>query len=188
MSNFKGFISTIIGRTGLNVSGGAMEIAFADYLTQIREELLSFQEKTGIIYEKWQSSGGAFLAETDFFIKHGIVLFSLWLTEVFPFNGDDLKIKVAALGAVDSEYQIKYTFQLDEFVFLKSALNKKNLLNDDNLKKAAILILINAIKSISNIFSTTIDLDYKIFTTRTDVIVNDFSITIDYEAAGRIKK
>ncbi|MHA1144828.1 MAG: hypothetical protein ACTSRW_08840 [Candidatus Helarchaeota archaeon] len=188
MRSFKEFAERIVEKTGLDVVGGLIEVTFLEYITENQDELSAFEIGAKRLYEEWQEEGGSFLAETDFFVKHGAHLFYLWLTEVFPFNIENLSINVTAHGAVDSQYSIQYNYQIDEIILIRTALKKHGLLNDQALENSYTFFLTNAVKSISRTFSSIINMDYKIFTANLICNQEDFSVTVDYEAAGRIRK
>ena len=188
MGSFKAFAEQILSQTRLEIAGGIIEIAFLEYIMNNQAQLSDFEAGARRLFEEWQSGGGSFLAETDFFIKHGAHLFFLWLTEVFPFNVENLNIDVGAHSAVDSQYKIHYNYQIDEMIVMRTALKKNQIYGEEAIRDVATFLLTNAVKSISKTFSSIINMDYKIFTASLDCVIDVFSIAVDYEAAGRIRK
>lgn len=189
MEDFRNLVITVVGSTGLEIRGGQFEIAFLEYLMTLRRELLKFEAEARLVYDEWRHEGGSFKAETDFFINYGVPLFEYWLTKVYPFNKENLTVAIGRHSAVDSNYKIKYEFKKNEYMTIKSVLQSLDLTDtESDVEKAATLLLINAVKSISRTFSSLIELDYKIYTSDSNVVVDGYSIAVDYEAAGRIKK
>ncbi|MHC1592006.1 MAG: hypothetical protein ACXQS8_07960 [Candidatus Helarchaeales archaeon] len=188
MRRFKDFAETIISKTHLGIEGGITEITFLEYITSMKDELISFETKARAMHEEWSSAGGSFLSEADFFVKHGEQLFKLWLTELFPFNKDELVIKTASHGAVDSQYKISYMYGIDELILIRTALTKNGMPAEEKAPDASTYLLINATKSISKTFSSILNMDYKIFTANIEIQKDEFSLLVNYEAAGRIRK
>jgi len=165
-----------------------MEIAFLEYVTELKTVLWNFEEKAKKLFTKWKAKGGGFFSDVgDFFIKQGPDLFRIWLTEIFPFSNNHLIINCSKHSAVDSQVKISYYYQKDEIEALKNILTVQNVINH-NLKDAASKLLVNAIKIISKSFTAIIEMEYKIFTSQLDVLDANEVIVVDFSGAGRVRK
>ena len=165
-----------------------MEIAFLEFVTELKTSLWNFEEKAKKLFTKWQSKGGGFFSDVgDFFIKQGPDLFRIWLTEIFPFNSNHLLINCSKHSAVDSQVKVSYHYQKDEIEILKNVLKVQNIINF-NLDDATSKLLANAIKIISKSFTSIIGMEYKIFTSKLEVLNANDVIIVDFSGAGRVRK
>ncbi|NHI92876.1 MAG: hypothetical protein EAX96_10275 [Candidatus Lokiarchaeota archaeon] len=185
---FQKFADTIIRRTRLEVEGGIMDIAFLEYITEFKTVLWNFEEKAKKLFTSWKEKGGGFFSDVgDFFIKQGPDLFRIWLTEIFPFSSKHIIINCSKHSAVDSQVKINYYYQKNEIEALRNIMTVQNIINFD-LKDAAAKLLVNAIKIISKSFTAIIEMEYKIFTSRLDVLDANDVIIVDFFGAGRVRK
>jgi hypothetical protein len=186
---FVEFANSIVKSSRLEVTGGIATKLFEDYIVQgIGQKLFEFQEKAKVLYGNWQNTAGSFVSIANFFVKHGPNLFSLWLSEIFPFKKKYLVIKCSSHSGVDSQVSISYFFHEDEVKAIKNSLFMNDL-KEKSIKDAAIFLFTNAIKSISKYFTLLIKSEYKIFTSSLDALqVENDVITIDFKGAGRVKQ
>ena len=165
-----------------------MEIAFLEYVTELKTVLWNFEEKAKKLFTAWKERGGGFFTDvSDFFIEQGQDLFQIWLTEIFPFNPHYIIITCSKHSAVDSQVNVNYFYQKDESDAIKEAMEAQNIINY-NLTDAASLLLVNAIKIISKSFTAIIGLEYKIFTSGLEVLDTGGIICVDFYGAGRVRK
>ncbi len=181
-------MDVIIRNTRLEVEGGQMEIAFLEYVTELKTVLWNFEEKAKKLFTFWKEHGGGFFIDvSDFFIQQGSDLFRIWLTEIFPFNSHYLIVTCSKHSAVDSQIQVNYFYQKDELDAIREVLTVQNIINH-NLTDAASKLLVNAIKIISKSFTAIIEMEYKIFTSNIEVLDADGVVCIDFSGAGRVRK
>ena len=186
---FQNFTNFVLFKTQMSVMGGVMEYTFLEYISQKEYGINDFESEAVKLYGSWQSSGGGFTSGiSDFFKTKGADLFRRWLCEVFPFNSENLSIKVDSHSEVDTQYKIKYVYEPKEVQAVKDILAIQNL--ESQVKDVMISLFINSVKVISRVFKTLIGEPYKIFTSSLDTnFLEDQGIfTIDFNGAGRVQE
>ncbi|MHA1764743.1 MAG: hypothetical protein ACTSVK_00605 [Promethearchaeota archaeon] len=185
---FQNFTNFIMFKTQLSVMGGVMDYTYLEYISQKEYGIAEFETEAIKLFSSWKSSGGGMRSGiSDFFKQKGDELFRKWLTEVFPFNGENLSIRVDSHSEVDTQFYIKYVYGPKEITAIKDILAIQKL--EAELKDVMIKLFINSIKIISRVFKTLIGEPYKIFTSGLDVdFFEDQKIcTIDFKGAGRVQ-
>ncbi|NHI94073.1 MAG: hypothetical protein EAX96_16405 [Candidatus Lokiarchaeota archaeon] len=173
----------------MSVMGGIMEYTFLEYISQKEYGINDFETEALKLYNSWQSTGGRLTTGiSDFFKQKGSDLFKKWLSEVFPFNEENLSIDVNTHSEVDTQYNIIYVFQPKEIQAVKDILAIQKL--ESQIKDVLISLFINSVKIISRVFKTLIGEPYKIFTSSLDVdfIDEKSNCTIDFKGAGRVQE
>jgi len=186
---FQNFTNFVIFKTQMSVLGGVMEYTFLEYISQKEYGIAEFETEAVKLFNNWKEAGGGFSSGiSNFFMTNGSELFRRWLMAVFPFNGDNLSIKVDAHSEVDTQFYIKYVYSPAEVQAIKDILSIQKL--EVPIQDVVTKLFINSIKIISRVFKTLIDEPYKIFTSSLDVDYFDDQkiFTLDFKGAGRVQQ
>ena len=181
---FEEFVRRIIGTSGLEISAGALPLAFENELIQNKDAVFVFFQTINSIYEDWNKyTYNVFIS--DFIHNEGLSIFSVWLAEVFPFDFEHLEIECPkGPSTVDALLNITYTFKSNELQIIQNCLAEYNVSVDT--ETTAKLLLIESVKAISKILSEILENEYKFFTESVDTKSNNNQLTLIYRGAGRV--
>ncbi|MHA1299274.1 MAG: hypothetical protein ACTSO9_07565 [Candidatus Helarchaeota archaeon] len=189
---FRVLAYNIINLSRLEVSGGKMIDIFRRYLgSRPPETLAAFQDRVDELYSKWQSRGGSIEGISGFFSQYGREIFLLWLSEIYPFQKENLIIDCPeGHSAVDSQIIVSYVYDKAELDYIRFVLNKLDIREwRDRVNEVARILFVDAIKSISDYFEELIGTKYKIYTGNInlyDIDVNG-SVFVEFKGMGRIQ-
>jgi hypothetical protein len=117
----------------------------------------------------------------------GPTLFLIWLSEVFPFDFDQLNAKCPkGPSTEDVLLEIYYNYSESELKIVKDTLIAHWI--NDSEDQVAQTLFIEAIKSISEVFSHIINHPFKIFTSQVNNSKTNNVLQIAYYGAGRVQK
>jgi len=187
MDKFRDFIWRILKASKLKIELGSIQKAFQEELSFKTKEVQKYISDMDQIWVSWKD-----LYHTDFNINRfieelGPTLFLLWLSEVFPFDFKQLKSQCPkGPSTEDVLIEIFYDFTPDELQIIKDNLIA-HWINDPE-DQVAQLLFIEAVKSISEIFSWIIKHPFKIFTSDVNLTRENGTLKIHYFGAGRVVK
>ena len=183
---FRAFIGRILKASKLRIELGAIQRAFHQEVSHNKEEYNNYFKNMEDIWNSWKELNNVdFISQ--FVSELGPTLFLLWLSDVFPFDFDQLKGKCPR-GPSNEEalLEISYVFTREELQIIKDVLIA-NWIND-SAEEVAQTLFIEALKSISAAFSQIIQHPFKIFTSNVDLLKENETLTIQYAGAGRVVK
>ncbi|MHA1358409.1 MAG: hypothetical protein ACTSQI_19230 [Candidatus Helarchaeota archaeon] len=183
---FRDFIWRILKASKLRIELGAIQKAFLAELTQNKEEVQNYFRNMADIWDSWKEINNVdFISQ--FFMDLGRSLLIMWMSEVFPFNFDQLIARCQKAPSLEEALlEIDYDFDHEELMIIKDALIGHWI--DESVEQVAQTMFIEAIKSISGVFSKIIKHPFKIFTSKVDLIRANDTLKIRYFGAGRVEK
>lgn len=179
----------IIKFSGLEIAGGRLEEIFRRYVGSLKDDVvMSFQQAVAQMWDEWESQSRA-SGISDFFHQRGSELFTLWMCKLYPFEDKKLTLDFPkGQSSVDALVVLSYIFEKRELDYIRFILEKLDI-NGKSEYDAARVLFVNAIKSISDYFSSLIGTQFKIYTediNEYEIEVNN-SLYIEFQGAGRIK-
>jgi hypothetical protein len=181
---FRNFIGRILQSSKLRIEAGSLQKAFQDEIYLNAEEAHKFVKNMEQMWESWKK-----LSSIDFisrFIEDlGPPLFASWLSEVFPFDFEQIRARCPdSPSTEDVLLDISYEYSKDELGIIKDTLIAHwiNISED----QVAQILFIEAIKCISEVFSLIINEPFKIFTSNVNLVRDHNNLKIQYAAAGRV--
>ncbi|MDD1779417.1 MAG: hypothetical protein LUQ65_14740, partial [Candidatus Helarchaeota archaeon] len=118
-TRFKDFVARVIGKSGLELAGGKLAMAFQEEATRndllITEVLNTFMPR----WEWWKGKKGGHQI-SPFIEEHGSHIFKIWLSLVFPFVYHRLLVECKKGGSmVDFQGFIHYAYNQEERQLIK---------------------------------------------------------------------
>ncbi|MDD1777964.1 MAG: hypothetical protein LUQ65_07315 [Candidatus Helarchaeota archaeon] len=183
---FRNFIGRILQTSKLRIEAGSLQKAFEDEIMFNGEEVHKFVKNMEDMWESWKQ-----LSSIDFisrFIEDlGPPLFASWLSEVFPFEFEQIRARCPdSPSTEDVLLDISYEFSQNELGIIKDNLIAHWINTSED--QVAQILFIEAIKSISDIFSVIINEPFKIYTSDVNLVRDNNNLKIHYSAAGRVVK
>lgn len=183
---FRDFIGRILKTSKLKIEAGTLQKAFQEELMFNGEEVHKFVRNMEEMWESWKK-----LSCVDFisrFIEDlGPPLFASWLSEVFPFDFEHIRARCPdSPSNEEGLLEISYEYSQDELNIITDNLLDYGINTAPD--QVAQICFIEAIKSISDIFSVIINHPFKIFTSNVNLVWDQTSLKIQYSAAGRVLK
>jgi hypothetical protein len=183
---FRNFIGRILQTSKLRIEAGILQNAFQDEIYLNAEEAHKFVKNMEEMWESWKQ-----LSRLDFisrFIEDlGPPLFASWLSEVFPFDFEQIRARCPdSPSTEDVLLDISYEYTKVELGIIKDNLIAHWINTPED--QVAQILFIEAIKAISEIFSLIINQPFKIFTTNVNLVRENNNLKIQYSAAGRVVK
>lgn len=183
---FRNFIGRILQTSKLKIEAGTLQNAFQNEVMFNGVEVHKFVKNMEEMWESWKK-----LSSIDFisrFIEDlGPPLFASWLSEVFPFNFEQIRARCPDSPSTEEGLlDISYEYSLEELGIITDNLLALGINSAPD--QVAQICFIEAIKSISEIFSVIINHPFKIFTSNVNLVWDQNSLKIQYSAAGRVVK
>jgi hypothetical protein len=183
---FRNFITRILESSKLKIEAGSIQKAFQEEIYINAEEVHKYIKNMEQMWESWKK-----LSQIDFISRFleelGPPIFASWLSEVFPFDFEQIRAQCPkGPSSEDALLEILYDFDKDELRIIKDVLIA-HWINEPEAQVAQTLF-IEAVKSISEIFSKIIKHPWKIFTSNVNLTKEGNNLKIHYSAAGRVVK
>ncbi|MHA1651975.1 MAG: hypothetical protein ACTSYB_17450 [Candidatus Helarchaeota archaeon] len=168
----------------LKIKLGLIQKAFQAEIVHNMEEVQKYFKNMEEIWKSWRE-----LNKVDFISRFfedlGPTIFLLWLSDVFPFNYDRLSARCPCSPSNEEALlEIIYEYDKWELEVIKDALISHWM--QDSEDHVAQILFIEAIKSISDVFSKIIQHPFKIFTSNVDLVKENTSLKVHYFGAGRV--
>jgi hypothetical protein len=182
---FRNFTWRILKASKLRIELGSIQNAYKEELAFKLKEVQKYISDMDKIWASWKD-----LYHTEFNINQfiedlGPTLLLFWLSEVFPFDFKQLKAQCPkGPSTEDVLMEIFYDFSTDELKIIKDTLIAHWI--NESEDQVAQLLFIEAVKSISDVFSRIISHPFKIFTSNVDLIKENNTLKIHYFGAGRV--
>ena len=181
---FREFIWRITKASKLKV--GAFQEAFRAEVAQQVEAVQKYFNVMDDIWNSWKK-----INRVDFisqFVEQlGPTLFLTWLSDVYPFDYDRLQAECPTSPTTEEAIiELFYEYDEVEIKIIEDVLTSQWI--KESTDHIAQLLLIEAIKSISGIFSGIIQHPFKIFTSNVELIPEPNLLLIHCTFAGRVEK
>ncbi len=185
-SKFRDFIWRVLNSSKLRIQSGALQKAFQDEIALNAEATQKYHKSMEDIWESWKE-----LNTTDFisqFVQDlGSTLFLMWLSDVFPFDFNRLSAQCPQGPSLEEALvDIQYKFSSEELKIIKDVLIAHWM--NESEEYVAQIMFIEAIKSISGVFSQIIQHPFKIYTSNVELIREYDTLKIHYSGAGRVER
>jgi hypothetical protein len=183
---FRSFISRILESSKLKIEAGSIQKAFQDEVLLNEDQLIEYVKNMGEMWESWKKlSSLDFISR--FFEELGPPVFAFWLSEVFPFDFEQIRARCpTSPSSEDALLEISYSFDKEELAIIKDSLIAHWIKESE--EKVAQTLFIEAVKSISEVFSAIINHPFKIFSSNVKLVKEGTNLKIHYSGAGRVVK
>jgi len=182
---FRNFIARIFVSSKLKIEAGSIQKAFQEEIYRNEEQLVEYVKNMGEMWESWKKlSSIDFISR--FFEELGPPILAFWLSEIFPFDLDHIRAQCPTSPSTeDALFEISYIFDKEELGIIKDNLivHRIKVESEDHVAQT---LFIEALKSISEIFSAIINHPFKIFTSNVKLTKEDNNLKIHYSGAGRV--
>jgi hypothetical protein len=184
-TRFKDFVERVIGKSGLELAGGKLAIAFQEEAT--RNDLLIVEVLNTFLprWEWWKGKKGGHQI-SPFIEEQGVHIFKIWLSFIFPFVYRRLQVDCKKGGSmVDCQGFIRYTYNPEERQLIKGICEQFKITMPE--QDVARILITNAIKTLDPTISKIIENKYRIFIDKIDFLEEqNENLSIQVGFVGRI--